>query len=811
LSFFVTQKTLERLEWSRVLAMLAEHARTPGGRARCAAQDPAGLPAGAALFESTRSGVLERLSETAEARRIIRTGDVPPLAGAAELDTPLARARKDGVLGPRELLELSATLAATRATRRFLETRSEAAPQLAELAEMLVEHAELERSIDAALEPSGEIRDSASPALAAARRESHRLASTIQEKVGRYLRDPGIAAHLSDSYYTVRNDRYVLPVRTDARTNIRGIVHDSSNSGQTLFVEPEPLVELNNELKRAEIAIERETLRILRGLSQRARSAADEIEANLATLEIIDLAFARGALAEELDAVAPEVRNEGRLSLPLLRHPLLLPDEAVPSDVWLGESYTALILSGPNAGGKTVALKSVALAALFVRAGMHVPSGQGSRVDIFDEVLAHIGDEQDLSANLSTFSAQMSNLAQIVNRASDGSLVVLDEVGVGTDPGEGAALAQAVLEALADRGARVIATTHYNLLKEMAEVDDRFANASVEFDPDTLQPTYRLHMGLPGVSSATAVAARMGLAPEVIERANELLDREDRQLDRVLSELSASRSALESEQREIARVRLETEAVRTEHRQKLEKLLTRRDKLFRTMREDLEKSFREAHERVAQVIRDLQRGSTAGDAADARRNLQSIASVTESAQREAGLEAHAGDSLNPIDWSRASPGDPVQIDGGTNGVLIALPDSRGRVSVRLGSARVSVPIQRVGAANPETQSRSKRAAQPRVRFQPSQQSNLQSDAEAGDAGRCHLAGLRTDEAIDRLVYALDRAASAGRSSLVIIHGLGTGALRSAVRRHLEQSAYVSHFASASQEEGGDGVTLAILR
>jgi DNA mismatch repair protein MutS2 len=507
----------------------------------------------------------------------------------------LARARKGGVLSARELLDLGATLGALRHTARFLHLRRERAPRLTERALAVGDHSELESEIEGSLEPSGEVRDTASAALGESRREAQSLAAEIQTRIARYLHNPSIASHLSDSFYTVRNDRYVLPVRADARGGVRGIVHDASSSGTTLFIEPEALVELNNRLKRAEIQIERETLRVLRGLSARAAGAADAIETSLEALEAIDLAYARAHLAEEMDASAPEVGSGGILRLPQLRHPLLPRDEVVPNDVHLGDGFSVLLLSGPNAGGKTVTMTAVALAALFARAGLHVPASEGARVDLFDAIHADIGDEQDIRESLSTFSAHMANLAQCLRKASAGSLIVLDEIGEGTDPGEGAALAQAVLEALADSGARVIATTHYNLLKEMAALDPRFANASVEFDPETLAPTYRLHFGPPGSSSATAVAARMGLRGEVIARANQLLEREDRRLDRMLADLAASRAALEREQSAAARLRVETETARAEYRTKLEALQARRDQLYRSMRADLDATFRDAH------------------------------------------------------------------------------------------------------------------------------------------------------------------------------------------------------------------------
>jgi len=800
MSFFVSQKTLERLEWSQVLDLVQKHARTPGGRNKFT------WPSAQQLFEPTRSGVEERLTETAEARSILVGAAVPPLLDVAVPTRALARARKDAVLSARELLDLALFCTSARTTRGFLEHHAESAPKLADLGSLLVEHRDLESDIEASFERSGEVKDSASPALASARARARNLASEIQAKIEQFLGSSDVSPHLSDSYYTIRNDRFVLPVRTDARGAIRGIVHDASNTGQTLFIEPEALVELNNRHKRAEIEIEQETLAVMRALSRRAASFADEIDANAATLEIIDAAFARAGFAEEIDAVRPVVGSEGIIRTPQLAHPLLA--HAVPSDIRLGDDFRVLIVSGPNAGGKTVALKAIALAALFVRAGLHVAAGSGSRVDLFDAVLSDIGDEQDIQDSLSTFSAHMSNLSEITRRASPQSLVVADEIGVGTDPGEGAALAQAILESLADAGARVVATTHYNLLKELAEIDSRFANASVEFDSETLEPTFVLRMGLPGMSSATAVAARMGIPGDVIDRANELLDREDRQLDRVLAELASSRAALELEQRQIARIRLETEAVRTEHRAKLQRLQDRRDALFQSMREDLEQSFRDAHEQVAEVIRELQRKGTAQQAARSRARLQSIEHDSRQAQQQAGFETNDEDPIRPMHWAAASAGDPVRIAGGGRGTLVSLPDRRGRVEVQLGSARVSVPMQRVGSASgEETPNRTHRPrAKVRVTRAPTGGGDLRPSEI--DVGRCDLHGLRVDEAIDRLVEALDLALSSDRMSLTINHGVGSGALRRAVRDYLRQSPYIARYRAAEPSQGGEGVTIA---
>jgi DNA mismatch repair protein MutS2 len=478
----------------------------------------------------------------------------------------------------------------------------------------------------------------------------------------------------------------------------------------------------------------------------------------------------------------------------------------VPNDLHLGESWHVLVISGPNAGGKTVALKALGLAALLARAGLHVPAAPGARVALVDRVIADIGDGQDMRESLSTFSAHMVNLARIVRTASRNTLALLDEVGVGTDPGEGAALAQAVLEALADAGTRVVATTHYNLLKEMAAVDPRFCNASVDFDPETLAPTYRLHLGTPGASSATAVAARMGMPSKVLDRANALLSREDRRLDQILSELSSSRATLETEQREAKAARAESEGLRNEYREKLERLQERRDALFLSMREDLDRAFKEAHAEVAGVIRDLQRGGSARDAAAARARLQALEEEARRAEQEVGLERR-GKGARTLDWRSARAGDTVGIPGGGAGVLQSLPDRQGRVRVRVGAATLVVPADRVTAA---TGGEIAKPATPRVRVDRAEHPASEATIQLGGTLHCDLRGLRAEEARERVAEALDRALADDRAAVEFVHGVGTGALRRVVRETLAESPWVTDVAGGDPDHGGEGVTTAFL-
>jgi DNA mismatch repair protein MutS2 len=789
--FQVSKTTLECLEWGSVVARLLDELRTPMARHELEAAGSESTR----IFEDGEAGVRERLAETSEARSLLDQGRDPPLAGAADLSDSLSRLRRGGSLDAVELLELARTLAVLRDVGRFLVGRAPEAPRLAALAEGLPDLGALEEEILFCISPEGEVRDDASDALRDARREARSLSGELTRKVEQLLRDPEVAEALSDRFYTLRNDRFVLPVRADARRRVPGIVHDASSSGTTVFVEPNGVVELNNRLKQAELTAQREIRRVLRELSSRAAAAIEPVEQGLEALAAIDHAFARGRLSQRQRGVEPEVAREGIFRLPVLRHPLIGDDEVVPNDVHLGETFHVLVLSGPNAGGKTVALKAVALCALFVRAGLHVPAAAGARVDLVDEVLADIGDAQDLEAHLSTFSAHVSNLARIVERASKRSLVVLDEVGVGTDPSEGAALAQAVLEALADSGARVVTTTHYNLLKEIAAVDPRFENGCVEFDPDSLTPTFRLRFGAPGVSTATALAARMGLRTSVVDRARALLEGEDAQLKGLLTDLARSRAELDRERADVRRLREELHTRNDEVEQRLSELRERRKRLLRRVREDVDRELREARAQVAEVIRDLQRGGRAGDAARARERLHAVeATVVESlGEPEAQVASDAA-----MDWTRAKPGDPVRVEGGATGRLVALPDRRGRVAVQVGSARMQVDAARLTPAPVTAPTRPAS-----IRFE--------SEAQEGpQTAECDLRGLRADEALEQVDAALDRALASGRSRVRLIHGHGTGTLREAVRAHLARMPHVREHHAGGDGEGGNGVTIAVL-
>jgi DNA mismatch repair protein MutS2 len=800
---FCDAAALERLEWPRLVEHLAGLASTAQGAERCR-EDP---------FQPTRAAVLERLAETGEARALLDADANPPFGGVSDLRAELAELALGRTLAGPELARALATLDAARRVRDSLLRSAEQAPRLCALAQTLPELAGLSRALAALITPEGEVRDQASPELARARRRVRELEAEVETIIARALRDPEIREHLQDEYATFRENRPVLPVRAGSGQRVRGIVHDVSSSGTTVFIEPEAAVEAGNRLRIARIEVERETLRVLRLASEALRERALEIAAQGTTLAALDAALARGRLSRRLDASAPELVATPVLELRGLRHPLLLleaglaPDDVVASDLALPDGAQCLVISGPNAGGKSVAAKAVGLAALALRAGLHLPCAPGSRMSICDSVLADIGDEQDLRAGLSTFSARMRNASRILAEADAGSLVILDEIGEGTEPGEGAALAQALLEALVERGARVIATTHFNRLKELAGSDPRFANASAEFDARSLAPTYRIHAGVPGSSGAMFAAERMGLDPAVVERARGLLDREDRRLEALTRSLSELRQELEAERALASRAREQTELAREAYERRLSTLRRSREAQLAAMKTELESAFKAARAEIAAVVRSLQRGegapssgAEAGRSANrAQQRLREIAARSSAAEREHAEQPAAAAA---VEAALLVPGMRIELAGVPGeAVVLEAPDRRGRVAVRSGSARSLVPLQRVARV---LGPRPAAHAPPRVRVA------VERAADGPGSVECDLRGLRVDEALERADAHLQAHLGLGSLQLVFIHGHGSGALRDAVRGWLRGVAEIAELRSGAPGEGGNGVTIVRL-
>jgi DNA mismatch repair protein MutS2 len=798
-SFHADPATLARLEWPRLLERLAALAATERGAEILRSGD----------FPATHGSVRDRLAETSEARALVDDGADPPFAGVADLRVSLAELARDRTLSGQALAELGATLEASRRIGASLASHAKTAPGLAALGATLPELRELERAIAAVVTPAGELREDASPELRRAKRRVRELESEIERRMARYLRDSDVQPHLQDSFSTFRENRPVLPIRADARQRVRGIVHDVSSSGTTVFIEPEDVVETGNRLRIAQTELAREIERLLRELCDRARERRFELEAMGETLAALDAACARGRLSYRVGGCAPTVSPDAPLDLRALRHPLLLleaglaREDVIPNDMALPGGARGLVISGPNAGGKTVAAKAVGLALLSLRAGLHAACDSGSSAPIVDAVFAELGDEQDLRAGLSTFSARMANLAAIVARADAHTLVIADEVGEGTEPGEGAALAQAILEALVERGALVLATTHFNRLKELAGSDPRFLNASAEFDTETLLPTFRIHLGQPGSSGAMWAAQRMGLDERIVERARELLDREDSRLEALTRGLSELRQELETERRTATRMRQESEVARSAYETKLAGLRAAREQALAAMKADLEAAFTRARAEIAHVVSALQRGDAApGPAANrAQRELARIRERTESVER-VETEQVAQAAASPAESLAIEVGARVELTGVRSpAVVLESPDRRGRVAVRVGAARTVVPRERIARVLESA---------PAPEHPPARVSVERTSEELPGNLTCDLRGLRVDEALERADATLHRLLGRGGGKLVFIHGHGTGALRDALRAWLRSMPGVASFAAGGPREGGNGVTVANL-
>jgi DNA mismatch repair protein MutS2 len=791
-------RTEAELGWPQILEALSQRCRTPSGRRRALS-----LP-----LLPTAAHAREALLRVGEARTLSETGTSLPFGGLAEVELHLDRASKGGVLEPLALRECAALVRAAARTRAALAARGADLPRLWALAEPLTESAALADRIERTIEPSGTVSERASPALAQARDRARGLHRALKAHVEALLDDADMQRHLRDRYFTIRNERYVLPVLASARAAVPGIVHNASQSGQTLFVEPDSMVELGNELSIANAVAAEEELRILRELSEALGAATGALLSDVAALAALDAAEASARLASDLDAHAPEVvPAQAGFELLSLRHPLLVLQgkAVVASHVRLSPPERALIVSGPNGGGKTVAITAVGLSALMLRAGLPVPAAEGSRLPFFLAVEAAVDERGDLAKDLSTFTAHLAAVREMLAGAIPGSLVLVDEIAADTDPREGAALAAAILEALVEKGAVVLVTTHLDELKALALTDRRYANARVGFDAQRLQPTYQLHLGTPGSSSAIEVAGRVGLPTTVVERARAALGGQGGALGQALRALDDERVRLEAERRgaEEARER----ARRAEERARAAEESARRAEreAASKMGEALVEEIEAARAEVADLLAGLQAKPSVKAATEAQKTLDAWratvagAARTAQAKAEAGPEAAPGGEVKPGVRVRivslGQEGEVVEVDGG-----VAL--------VRAGPLKVRRPL----ADLLPLRGKARDAALGRTRAERLEAAAEQRpEAPRSAERRLDVRGLRVEELLRQVERFLDARYAEGEPECAILHGHGTGALKQALRDHLSSSPYVGAFRGGDRHEGGDAVTIVSLR
>ncbi len=809
------EKTLQILEYPKILERLASYAAFPASAEKARLLRPTGD------LETAR----QRQAETREAVQLRVTHNDLTIGGARDVRAQVDLAAHGAVLTPGELLDVKATLVSARTLARLFERLEAQYPHLCAIAANLALAPGLVDAITRAISDRAEILDSASDKLAGIRHDLRISHERLLSRLQRMVSDPRNAPYLQETLITQRDGRYVLPLRAEFKGRIKSIVHDQSSSGATLFVEPLAVVELNNQFRELELAERDEERRILADLSQQIGIQARLVLQTVEVLAEIDLALMRARYAEDLDATEPVLhpiqsragqrrQHPGsQIRLFEARHPLLDPRTVVPIDMELDEQTYALIITGPNTGGKTVTLKTVGLLALMAQSGLHIPAHSGSELSLFKSIFADIGDEQSIEQSLSTFSGHVTNIVHILKHADRNSLVILDELGAGTDPQEGAALARALLSTLLERGITTLVTTHHPELKAFAHATPGVVNASVEFDLETLRPTFHLTIGLPGRSNALAIAQCLGMPEAIIASARSEINPDDLRADDLLNEIH--------HQRDVARqTRLAAEKSRQEAEQLRLSLVERLEKVEDERRALLEKARLEGEAQVQQLQEEIREARRA--LARARQPLEALKVVEEKAEVleeavEKPVERRAPSVAEQPARRAVRLGDKVRLRTlGTQGVLTALGEEEAEVQVgvlrvrtRLADVELYLPAAEAPATrSPIKTTRKARAAEPSASGSGAAAAPVMLAASPGL--ELDLRGQRAEEALDAMDRYLDSAYLAGLPFVRIIHGKGTGRLRQEVRRALSQHPHVKSFEPGGEKEGGDGVTVAKL-
>lgn len=798
----MNERSLRVLEFPKILRLLKDLTTFPPGAERALSLVPG------TTFEDVR----QRLEETAEAARLLEEKGTHPLLGARDVRSSVGRAARNGVLTGSELLDIAQTAAVMGRCRRLLLDGEGEWPRLAMLGGQLHTFQPLIRAVTASIGDDGDVLDRASDKLARLRSQIRTWQGRSRERIEAVLRSAAARQALQEVLVTVRNDRYVVPVKVEHQGAVPGIVHDTSSSGATVFIEPLAVVELNNKVKEAQAEEAREVERILRELSAQVALDASELLKGVDVLAALDLALAKASLARRMEGVQPTLNRDGWLDLQRARHPLLTGD-VVPIDVWLGKDARVLVITGPNTGGKTVTLKTIGLFCLMAQCGLYVPA-DGARLPVYEGIFADIGDEQSIEQSLSTFSSHMANIVDILSVANENSLVLLDELGAGTDPTEGAALAMALLQHMVDGGTSTVATTHYSELKSFVHERPLMQNASVEFDPETLAPTYRLIMGTPGRSNALEIAARLGLPSSILEAARgQFSEADDVRTEDLLRDLEQARREAREERQAAVRLREEAESLRTRLEQSQSELRMKREEWERQARAEAEGILIEARQEVESIISELRRRGDEFGVEQARAAHKRIGHRLDQTRDRAEPKRK---SHIPEPRSFApSIGDEVRVRTlGQGGTVLAGPDGDGQWTVQVGPMRIVVPgadLLPVESTSSDRQvshrrGRSARAGGPGTVLT----GDLRPDKRANIAPEISLRGMLVDDALYELEKYLDDAMLAGLDRVLVVHGKGTGALRRAVHDYVRTHPHVKNWHIADQSSGGYGATVVEL-
>ena len=790
----MNNKTLIKLEFDKIISMLENEASSFRGKQLCRRLKP--------VTDLTKIDLLQE--QTAAAfTRIIKKGRIS-FGDAAPVEESLKRLEIGGALNTAELLRICRLLSNTARAKSY--GRHDTQEDLADCLDIYFDGLEpltpLSNEIERCIISEDEISDDASSALKHIRRSINNLNDRVHTTLSGLV-NGSLRTYLQDALITMRGDRYCIPVKAEYRSQVQGLIHDQSASGSTLFIEPMAIVKLNNDLKELYVQEQDEIRKILASLSEEAAQYIEEIRTDYRSLTDLDFIFARGALALTMRASRPILNEEGRIRIREGRHPLLDQKKVVPITVSLGDEFSLLIITGPNTGGKTVSLKTVGLLTLMGQAGLHIPAGDRSEIAVFRQVYADIGDEQSIEQSLSTFSSHMTNIVSFLKKVDDRSLVLFDELGAGTDPTEGAALAIAILSHLHKRNIRTMATTHYSELKIYALSTPGVENACCEFDVESLRPTYRLLIGIPGKSNAFAISGKLGLPGYIIDDAKKRLSEQDVSFEDLLSDLEASRRTIEKEQAEIAAYKKEAETLKRQAVQKQEKLEEQRDRIIREANEKANAILKEAKEVADETIRNFHKfGKENISAAEMEKERERLRKKIKDTSASASLKTNKPKkTYKPSDFKL---GESVKVlSMNLTGTIGSLPDARGNVTVQMGILRSQVNIsdlEIIEEVSPYAPKRMNRTAKSKIKMSKS----LSVSPEI------NLLGKTVDEAVAELDKYLDDALLSHLNSVRVVHGKGTGALRKGIHEYLRRQKHVKSYRLAEFGEGDAGVTIVEL-
>ncbi len=792
----MNEKTLRVLEYNKIIDMLEEKATSSLGKKKINKLKP----------ETDFEKVKYAQKETEEALTILIKRGNPPLYGIYSILREMKRAEMGGVLSPESLLKISDTLRVSRSLKGYIredkEDKNSSYPIIESMVENLHVFKHIEDAIDNAIVSKDEISDKASPKLKNIRRQLIVKNDSIKNKLNSIVTSPKYQKYLQDEIVTVREGRYVVPVKQEYRSNVPGLIHDQSASGVTLFIEPMAVVELNNELKELEIKERKEIERILANLTNMVAREGSEITANIEILEHLDFIFAKGKLALQMNGTKPILNKKGYINIKNGKHPILNVEKVVPIDVYIGKDFQTLVITGPNTGGKTVTLKTVGLLTLMSQSGLHIPADYDSEIAVFDKIFADIGDEQSIEQSLSTFSAHLTNIVEILEKVKDNSLLLFDELGAGTDPTEGAALAMSILDYLKGIKVRTIATTHYSQLKIYALTEKGVKNASVEFDVDTLSPTYRLLTGVPGKSNAFEISKRLGLNTEIIDYARTLISKENVEFEEVLQAIDRDRKLTEVNKFEAEKYKKESEELRRELLEEKKKIDSIREKTILRAKEEARDILKNAKEEANGVVAELREISYDIEKEKAKK----IQEAQEKLKfRVDNIESDLVDNILNVKSSEPpknlKAGEEVEILSlNQKGIVLSEPDEDGNVNVQVGIMKVNVDISTLRRTKIEE-----------LEVAETNTKNIIKHKAKMVKNEVDLRGKTLDEALLDLDKYLDDVYITGLKEIYIIHGKGTGVLRAGITNILKSHRYIKSFRLGKHGEGGSGVTVAELK